>query len=116
MEKALSSHSLAHLIKASSHREQLSSLTEIDLYETASTKMLPMDIILGCTICQKSLSSIYTEDHNDGLRRDGMNAEDGTIPKLWLTECAHLTCAKHFEGGGKCSISHLAVIRILDIF
>ena len=58
------------------------------------------DIMFSCTICQETLSSIYAEhDDNRGLRKSG-DPRDGTMTKLWLTECAHLSCAKHFEGGG----------------
>ncbi|CAO1600872.1 MAG: hypothetical protein LQ349_001448 [Xanthoria aureola] len=56
--------------------------------------------ILSCSICQSTLSTIYEEhENNDGLHR-GIGNPDGQITKLWLTECAHLTCAKHLEGGG----------------
>ncbi|KAL8674282.1 MAG: hypothetical protein Q9168_001349 [Polycauliona sp. 1 TL-2023] len=59
-----------------------------------------MDCILSCSVCQDTLSTIYAQhDNNDGLRQ-GTDDTDGTITKLWLTECAHLTCAKHLDGGG----------------
>ncbi|KAL8682762.1 MAG: hypothetical protein Q9186_001184 [Xanthomendoza sp. 1 TL-2023] len=60
-----------------------------------------IDFILSCSICQDTLSAVYaTQDKNDGLRRSTDNG-DGAIIKLWLTECAHITCAKHLEGGGE---------------
>ncbi|KAI4245071.1 MAG: hypothetical protein L6R40_002670 [Gallowayella cf. fulva] len=59
-----------------------------------------IDLILSCSICQDTLSAIYTNhENNDGLRQ-GKDNTDGAIVKLWLTECAHITCAKHLEGGG----------------
>lgn len=60
-----------------------------------------IDLILSCSICQDTLSAIYTNhENNDGLRQ-GKDNTDGAIVKLWLTECAHITCAKHLEGGGE---------------
>ena len=59
------------------------------------------DIVVSCSICQDTLSSIYAEgDGNLGLRKSE-DPHNGRITKLWLTECAHLTCGKHLEGGGK---------------
>ncbi len=60
----------------------------------------PLDVIFTCTVCGKTLDSIYLEsDDNLGLRSPP-DFDNGRIVKLWLTECAHLTCAKHLEGGG----------------
>ncbi|KAL8914418.1 MAG: hypothetical protein Q9171_000923 [Xanthocarpia ochracea] len=39
----------------------------------------------------------YPEE--EGLHQ-GTDNTNGAITKLWLTECAHVTCAKHLEGGG----------------
>ncbi|KAL8660039.1 MAG: hypothetical protein Q9226_000117 [Calogaya cf. arnoldii] len=59
-----------------------------------------VDFILSCSICQDTLSTIYGRDRNrDGLHQ-GTDNTDGAINKVWLTECAHVTCAKHLEGGG----------------
>lgn len=59
------------------------------------------DILVSCSVCQDTLSSIYAEDDgNLGLRKSD-DPHNGRITKLWLTECAHLTCGKHLEGGGK---------------
>ena len=70
--------------------------------EGTSFQFLPADIVLSCTICQETLSTIYADDdENNGLRKDGEGSHNGTITKLWLTECAHLTCGKHLAGGGK---------------
>lgn len=78
-----------------------------DTIPTARTSMTEdtarpetIDFVLSCSICQSTLSTIYEEhENNDGLHR-GIGNIDGQITKLWLTECAHLTCAKHLEGGG----------------
>ncbi|KAL8853223.1 MAG: hypothetical protein Q9221_001957 [Calogaya cf. arnoldii] len=59
-----------------------------------------IDFILSCSICQNTLSTIYGQDGNsDGLHQ-GTDNTGGAINKLWLTECAHITCAQHLEGGG----------------
>lgn len=68
-----------------------------------------VDLILNCSICQDTLSAIYaTPDSRHGLQQNphrgtGSNS-DGSITKLWLTECAHITCGKHLEGGGTVKI------------
>lgn len=70
--------------------------------ESVSFQFSPADIVLSCTICQETLSTIYADDErNNGLHKDGKNPHNGKITKLWLTECAHLTCGKHLPGGGK---------------
>ena len=63
----------------------------------------PLDLIFSCTVCQDTLSDVYAvPDDADGLRR-GKDPATNIIPRLWLTECAHVTCGKHFDGGGRCS-------------
>ncbi|KAI9827059.1 MAG: hypothetical protein M1819_007051 [Sarea resinae] len=63
-------------------------------------ELKPHDLIFSCHVCQDSLHEIYKElDHNEGLR-DGPDSSQGRVIKLWLTECAHLTCGKHLENGG----------------
>jgi hypothetical protein len=61
----------------------------------------PYEIIFSCSICQATITDIYRDVEGDL----GFNATDGSdqervVTKLWLTECSHLTCAKHLEGGG----------------
>lgn len=66
-----------------------------------TSSLSAIEIILSCSICQDTLSNIYAEDdENRGLRKSN-DPEDGRVTKLWLTECAHLCCGKHFERGGK---------------
>jgi len=67
----------------------------------ANSLLSTIDIVLSCSICQATLSSIYEEDDQNNGLRNGDDLHDGRVTKLWLTECAHLTCAKHLEGGGK---------------
>ena len=70
--------------------------------ESTSFQVSPAEIVLSCTICQETLSTIYSDDDgNNGLRKDSEDPHNGKITKLWLTECAHLTCGKHLPGGGK---------------
>ena len=68
-----------------------------------SSSLAALDIILSCAICQQPFPAIYADNGElRGLRRsDGPH--DNRITKLWLTECCHLSCGKHFEGGGKLS-------------
>lgn len=59
----------------------------------------PLDIIFSCHVCGETLDSIYSEpDDGKGLRLM-LGAENGAVVKLVLTECSHLTCVKHLEGG-----------------
>ncbi|KAI4168565.1 MAG: hypothetical protein LQ343_006297 [Gyalolechia ehrenbergii] len=68
--------------------------------ETAARQSSSVDFVLSCSICQETLSAIYADlDGDDGLRKDAKRT-NGSITKLWLTECAHITCGKHLEGGG----------------
>lgn len=61
----------------------------------------PLDLIFSCAVCQDTVTEIYAEaqEDNSGLRIDP-DTDKGIVVKLWLTECAHLTCGKHLEGGG----------------
>ena len=60
------------------------------------------DMYLSCMICQNTLSNVYSEpSQSEGLRQDGKMASNRKISRLWLTECAHITCTEHLEGGGK---------------
>lgn len=69
--------------------------------ESMSFQFSPADIVLSCTICQDTFSTIYADGAQDnGLRRDDEVPHNNRITKLWLTECAHLTCGRHLPGGG----------------
>jgi hypothetical protein len=56
----------------------------------------PLDLIFSCNICHESIRDIpsHVQDAKEleGVRKPAA--------KLWMTECAHLICAKHLEGGG----------------
>ncbi|KAF2809433.1 uncharacterized protein BDZ99DRAFT_571256 [Mytilinidion resinicola] len=58
------------------------------------------DVIFACSICQATLSEIYEKPESARGLRDGHSPVDRVVTKLWLTECAHLTCSKHLPGGG----------------
>lgn len=75
----------------------------IPIYSNKSPSLAALDIILSCTICQKPFPAIYAgDDELRGLRKsDGPHGD--RVTKLWLTECCHLSCGNHFEGGGKLS-------------
>ncbi|KAI4842552.1 hypothetical protein E4T44_07243 [Aureobasidium sp. EXF-8845] len=64
--------------------------------ETDPTKPLqPLDLIFSCNICHESIRDISSPVQEtrelEGARKPAA--------KLWMTECAHLICAKHLEGG-----------------
>ena len=75
--------------------------------------LLPIEIILSCHICFKPISEIYRESESDKGFNDGTAGRDVERPvtKLWLTECTHLICGEHLEGGGKYSIDPEALPR-----
>ncbi|KAL9084202.1 MAG: hypothetical protein Q9165_008188 [Trypethelium subeluteriae] len=50
-------------------------------------------------ILKEQSYSTNSRESNHGLN-DSRQAHDTKITKLWLTECAHLTCGEHLEGGG----------------
>ncbi|KAL2041047.1 hypothetical protein N7G274_005991 [Stereocaulon virgatum] len=59
-----------------------------------------IEIVLSCSVCADTLSRINAEGYEfHGLRKTD-DPNSGRVTKLWLTECAHLCCTKHFEGGG----------------
>lgn len=58
------------------------------------------EIVFSCTICQATVSEVYaTIESNRGFH-SGSGDEDGIVTKMWITECSHITCAKHLENGG----------------
>ncbi|KAH0054364.1 hypothetical protein KCU96_g22422, partial [Aureobasidium melanogenum] len=64
--------------------------------ESDSPKHLqPLDLVFSCNICHDSISDIPSplpdEKELEDIRKP--------VAKLWMTECAHLVCAKHLEGG-----------------
>lgn len=62
----------------------------------------PQDIIFSCCVCLDTLAEVYDDrDRHIGLHSEP-NQRTGRITKLYLTGCAHVVCAKHFEGGGMC--------------
>ncbi|KAI9717482.1 MAG: hypothetical protein M1828_007182 [Chrysothrix sp. TS-e1954] len=64
--------------------------------------LLPIEIILSCNVCCKPISEVYREADSDKGFSDGTAGRDveRQVTKLWLTECTHLTCGEHLEGGG----------------
>ena len=83
-----------------------------NLQNGVQVTLSPADAVLSCTICQETLSDIYADDDgNRGLHRHGESG-NGSITKFWLTECAHLTCGKHFEGGGDDGLQALVFLTL----
>ncbi|OJD29222.1 nadh-ubiquinone oxidoreductase kda subunit [Diplodia corticola] len=63
-----------------------------------------LDVIFTCDICQASISDIYGEGGPGATVTDFQDGRPPTADRrvtcLWLTQCMHLTCGKHLEGGG----------------
>ncbi|CAD0108782.1 unnamed protein product [Aureobasidium uvarum] len=62
----------------------------------ATEPLQPLDLIFSCNICHDSIHDIRSPVH-DGQELEGIRRP---VAKLWMTECAHLICAKHLERGG----------------
>lgn len=63
-----------------------------------AANVYPLDIIFSCTICQETIADVYANGSPD------LNYKAALLEypcKLWITECGHVTCSHHFEGGGE---------------
>jgi len=69
----------------------------------------PYEVIFSCSICQATV-----RDLECGTARSELNdgRTNGSAPRLWLTECGHISCSEHFEDGGR-SASRV-VISVLN--
>lgn len=68
--------------------------------QVASDDVPVEEIVFSCAICQATLSEVYaTTEYNKGFH-SGSGDDDGIVTKMWITECSHVTCAKHLENGG----------------
>lgn len=90
--------SWATLIRIKAYGDDLIIMT-ID--DTGAQTPSPLDLIFSCTICQATVAQLYAEDDSSRALRSTADLSNRVITKLWLTECAHLTCGKHLDGGGK---------------
>ena len=78
-----------------------SSLTQLEADSLSTGTMTEAtlrlsDIVFSCCVCHALLSEIY------GGEGQPLGLDRVPITKLYLTECAHVVCAKHFAGGGMC--------------
>jgi hypothetical protein len=58
------------------------------------------DIVFSCEICHATIPEIYASPESNGGIHGGARDEQGIVTKLWITDCAHVTCTKHLDGGG----------------
>ncbi|KAI5212071.1 hypothetical protein E4T38_00716 [Aureobasidium subglaciale] len=72
----------------------------------ATQPFQPLDLIFSCNVCHDSIRDIR------GPMQDGKELENIRKPvaKLWMTECAHLICAKHLEGGVEANTTQISLI------
>ena len=84
---------------AASHAPLLDTLTADTQHDMQSINQ--HDMVFSCCVCHKTLSEIYDDgDHQSGMHHEP-NQPTGRIVKLYLTECTHVVCAQHLEGGGQ---------------
>ena len=57
-------------------------------------------IVFSCTICQATPSEVYTTTESNKGFHSGSGDEAGIVTKMWISQCSHITCAKHLENGG----------------
>jgi hypothetical protein len=77
--------------------------------EISSTNLLaPYEIIFSCAICQTTITQLYRRPRTDHGFSSGGDQER-VVTRLWLTECGHLTCSDHLEGGGTSCRQHMIV-------
>lgn len=64
-------------------------------------EVTPLDIIYSCCVCNATFSEAY-ENGNDAIEMlsDGINPKDRPPTRLFLSNCCHVFCAKHLDGGG----------------
>ncbi|RDI85304.1 hypothetical protein Vi05172_g4802 [Venturia inaequalis] len=69
---------------------------------TASSDDLvaPYEIVFSCSLCQKTITDLYTKSRSNKSPNDVPDSLETETTKLWMTECGHVTCGEHFEGGG----------------
>lgn len=73
---------------------------DVDSSATATPGVTARDIIFSCGLCYKTVADVYkNRESNKGLS-DGRGPNERDVTKLWLTQCAHLTCSEHLEGKG----------------
>src|ERR1700753_1177589 len=58
----------------------------------------PFNIIFSCVICQRTIADVYP---NATLSSDQEEGRLDVPCKMWITECTHLTCSEHLDGGGR---------------
>ncbi|KAF1810287.1 hypothetical protein P152DRAFT_107272 [Eremomyces bilateralis CBS 781.70] len=66
--------------------------------DQSPTTAHPLELIFSCSICNKTLTEVY--EAIDAQRDGSVNPAYDIATKLWFTECAHITCSEHLEGGG----------------
>ncbi|KAK5007610.1 hypothetical protein LTR60_005665, partial [Cryomyces antarcticus] len=74
-------------------------LLELDNNENSVELPSPYEIIFSCSVCQDTIVDIYKNAESSNTIHDGRNSDEREVTKLWLTDCVHLTCGKHLEGG-----------------
>lgn len=69
-----------------------------------------LNFIYSCSICGVTFADRY-EGHNETVQglSDGINPKDRLVTKLFLSDCCHVFCGEHLEGGGKCTRQYCGI-------
>ncbi|QDS76470.1 hypothetical protein FKW77_004949 [Venturia effusa] len=60
----------------------------------------PYEIVFSCSLCQKTITDLYTKPRSDKGLSTGSDGPETVATKLWITDCGHVICGEHLEGGG----------------
>jgi hypothetical protein len=77
----------------------------------AATPATLQDIVFSCEICHATISEIYASPESNRGIHGGSREEQGIVTKLWITDCAHVTCTKHLVGGGRFQIGGIQMLH-----
>ncbi|CAO2658497.1 Nn.00g062200.m01.CDS01 [Neocucurbitaria sp. VM-36] len=64
-------------------------------------EVAPLNFIYACQLCCASFADVY-ESHHETVQgfSDGINPKERLITRIFLSNCCHVFCSEHLEGGG----------------
>lgn len=84
----------------SSNLDVIATMVPSSRHEDGDVEVAVEELIFSCSICQATVSDVYsTSESNKGFH-SGSGDEDCIVAKLWIAECSHIICSKHLDGGG----------------
>lgn len=87
-----------------------------DMQEPRGRDITVQDIVFACEICQVTAAELYAIPESSKGLSGVCGEKQNIVTKLWITECAHVVCNRHLEGGGTVVMEQLAMMSILTEF